>query len=102
LAVGLRFNSVSSDWRFVGSDPSLLAIVDGQRIDLGKAHRTRAEVQTAYRDVYVTEGLVVEMPLEEFKKLCSAQAIEMQLGGYEFKLKEKQIALLRELAVSLP
>jgi hypothetical protein len=101
-AAGLRFYSTSANWRFNGDSAALLVIADGERMDLGYTKRTGADVVGGYGDVHVNEELIAVISISNLKRLASASRAEMQLSGYEFKLSDKQLSLLRELSNSLP
>lgn len=41
------------------------------------------------RDVYVREDLQVPIPAEDFRKILNSKVIQIQVGSYEFRLKDK-------------
>lgn len=93
LIIGLAFYSSSRNWRFIDDD-HLIAIVDGERLDLGIPVSNERQLA---RRVGVDESLAFSLTREQFRKLGHASKVEMQLGRVEFRLKDKFLRDLKEL-----
>lgn len=89
----LGFLSESRDWVYL-RDQHLIALVDGNRIDLGKAERDSA----VWWGGAVSELLAFRLSYETLLKVANGSEVEMQLGSREFKLKDNHIYALRDLA----
>lgn len=83
----------SYSWQFA-RDCSVQILADTKRYSLACSVEY-SNAFTLVRSVYVTEGLVVRITANEFKDILTAKSVEMRVGVYEFKLKDKQ---LKELA----
>lgn len=70
---------------------ALLAVADGQRIDLGTL-----DVVDSMRSVYLLQTPFI--PKQTFLRLVSAKEVEMQLGDQTFKLTEEQLEAMRDVA----
>jgi hypothetical protein len=96
------FQSSSSDWQFL-HDRELLAIVDGERIDLGEALRVEGTVNSSRSGRYsssvsVSEMLGLKIPLETFLRIIKAKVVEMRLGNVGFKLADDHLEALKDFA----
>ncbi len=71
----------------------LLAVADGQRIDLGnlKVVDSRSDA-----DVYLLT--TPDIPKQTFIQLVSAKEVQMRLGSHEFKLSEEYLEAMRDVA----
>lgn len=98
LIIGLAFYSSSSNWRFIDND-HLFALVDGERLDLGKPITKDSKLG---RRVGVDESLSFSLTREDLHKLTQASKVEMQLGRVEFRLKDKFLKRLKDLESVLP
>jgi hypothetical protein len=87
--------SASDEAKFAGEPPDLTALVDGQRMPLGKMYRSNFEVSEAGA---VYEYLVTTLKTPDFFKLVNARSLEMQVGFDEFKFTDDQLEALRDLA----
>lgn len=88
----LGFISESENWLYL-RDKNLIALIDGERLDLGSADR-----DSNVRLGKVSELLVFEIPHETLLKIANGTSVEMQLASREFKLKDNHLFALRELA----
>jgi hypothetical protein len=91
-AAELGFLSTSQDWLFL-RDQHLIALVDGERVNLGVAMRD-SDISLWQ----VKEVLVFDVSYETLSKIANGSSVEMQLGSREFKLKDNHLYTLRELA----
>jgi hypothetical protein len=92
----LIFITGSADWRFL-KDHSLYALVDGERFELGEGKHDG--------DVHyggVTEELIFELTRSQFEVLATGRSVEIQLGGFERKLKSGNIERLSILLSLVP
>ncbi len=93
----LYFYSATKTWRFK-TEPTVLLLVDGERVDLGKAVLMDQDIHADRYSVSVREYLGVAVPFSTFEKIAGASSVEMQLGEIEFGLSDKVLATFRELA----
>lgn len=89
----LTFVSYSGSWVFL-DDQHLIALVDGERIDLGNGHRD-GSLFVLNR---VQEVLLFDVSYAVLVKIANGTKVEMQLGPDEFPLKDSHLATLRDLA----
>lgn len=71
----------------------LLAVADGQRIELGTVKVVDSRTDT---DVYLLA--TPDIPKQTFIQLVSAQEVDMRLGSHEFELTEEQLEAMRDVA----
>jgi hypothetical protein len=93
---GLIFISGGSDWRFL-KDHTLYALVDGERLELGEGSHDG--------NVYlggVSEEMIFNLTRDQFEKLANAKSVEIQLGGFERKLKSGNLERLKILLSLVP
>jgi hypothetical protein len=93
LSFTLIFKSTGTGAVF-GVSPSLIFLVDGQRLKLGNMQE---------RTVYRTQGIVdeytsVEMHADVFELLAKADIVEAQVGHIEFSFSHAQLKGFRMLA----
>ncbi len=69
----------------------LLALADGQRIDLGTL-----EVVDSLSGVYIL--MTPDVPKQRFIQLVSAREVNMQLGNHELELTEEYLEAMRDVA----
>jgi hypothetical protein len=87
----LVFDSRSKDWRFLdGRD--LYAIVDGERMELGKGERS-----SDVRRGSVSELIIYKLPIDTFSKIANAKAVELKVGSIELKLKDEHLIAFKDL-----
>lgn len=96
LIIGLTFYSEARRWRFTRDD-HLIVIADGERIDLGESAAKDSRVSRSAR---TREILDYALTPKQLQQLAGAAKIEAQLGSVEFKLKDKFLNELRQLALS--
>lgn len=89
----LTFVSYSGSWVFL-DDQHLIALVDGERIDLGNGNRNGSLFGLGR----VQEVLLFDVPYAALVKIANGTKVEMQLGPDEFPLKDSHLAALRDLA----
>ncbi len=78
----------------------LIALVDGERVDLGQMERIDASYKKkaiVIPDRYYVETLAVSVPYDAFLKLTNGKTVEMQAGRREFKLKDEHLEALRDI-----
>jgi len=93
---GLIFISGGADWRFL-KDHKLYALVDGERLELGEGQHDG--------NVYlggVSEEMIFDLTREQFEKLANGKSVEIQLGGFERKLKSGNLERLKILLSLAP
>jgi len=97
----LRFDSSSRDWRFLeDSSRDLNLLVDGQPVRLGAMERIKDRINASTYGVSVNERLLMLVPYEQYIRIAQAKVIEVQLGGSEFRLNDKQIQAFRDVVSS--
>lgn len=100
----IRFISSSKTWRFLENN-DLSAMIDSERLSLGKAERTG---QSGTRvgglmgglgsgNSYVIEQLTYIFTPEVFGKLANGKSVELQIGTHELKLKKEHQRAFRDL-----
>ena len=88
--------SYSANWQFLGgADVRLL--VDGERIDLGHFAKMKGNIDGRI----VTDTVAAPVDLSIFEKIASAKNVEMQIGTYETKLKDKGIERVRAFVAAV-
>lgn len=97
----LYFWSATPNWRFKEL-PTLLAIVDQERVTLGTATNIEQDVHVDRYSVSAREYVSIIVSVAAFRKLAQANAIEMQLGPAEFKLQDRHIATFRAISSRIP
>ena len=93
--------SASADAFKYEQDRGLIALVDGERIDLGQMEREDASYKKypyVISNRYYVETLSAPIKYELFLKIANAKIVEMQIGKKEFKLKDEHLEALRDLA----
>ena len=88
----LEFSSKDGGQRHPLEQRELTIVADSTTF---KAGRMRLVNQN--ESVTIRETFEVEISYPAYKRIVAAQAIEMQLGTSQFKLREKNIAALRDL-----
>jgi hypothetical protein len=89
--------SYSANWQFLaGADVHLL--VDGERIDLGHFAKMKGNVDGRI----VTDTIAAPVGRSVFEKIAGAKSVEMQIGTYETKLKDKAVDRVRAFVAALP
>ena len=94
--MGLMFRSSSSDWTYLKSS-ELIAIVDGERLPLGRPVARDSNVSNSYGGVQVEEVLEFKLEYLELKKIALARRVEMRLGPAEFEFDSSFLRSLRRL-----
>jgi hypothetical protein len=93
--------STSADGFRYDQDRGLIALVDGERVDLGQMDRVDASYKKkgiVIPDRYYVEVLAISMKYDVFLKIANAKVVEMQAGRREFKLRDEHLEALRDLA----
>ena len=88
----------SSDWQFINSCAVYL-FIDGKRSEYA-CEVTRARADSLAREVYVTENLRVKIPADDYKAMLTAKLVEMRVGVYEFRLKDKHIKEFKKVDIA--
>jgi hypothetical protein len=88
----IGFLSESENWLYL-QDKHLIALIDGERLDVGIAARD-SDIGLGK----VTELLVFDISYETLLKIANGTNVEMQLGSRELKLKDNHLYALRDLA----
>lgn len=83
----LSLSVESYDWQFIRSC-TIRFLADSKRYEY-PCHVVNSRAYSLGRDVYVREDLQIAIPAEEFRAILKAKLVEMQVGTYEFKVKEK-------------
>lgn len=93
---GLIFITGGADWRFL-KDHRLYALVDGERLELGEGQHDG--------NVYlggVSEEMIFDLTRDQIEKLANGKSVEIQLGGFERKLKSGNLERLKILLSLVP
>lgn len=88
----------SADWQFIQSC-RVRILADGKRFDY-PCEVADSNAYTLARSVYVTESLRSVIPLEDYRTILKSKLVEMQIGAYEFKLKDKHIKELKTVDIA--
>jgi hypothetical protein len=72
----------------------LVLILDGEALNLGPMPSVK-EVTTGYS--LVTQGLLLHMPYETFRKITKAKKVDVNLGPLTFNLAERNLQDFRDL-----
>lgn len=84
--------SHTAEWRFQ-KNHALFALVDGERLALGDGQN---DGNVGLGDG-VSEHLVFNLTQEQFAKVANGKSVEIQLGGFERKLKPEHIQKFKDL-----
>lgn len=79
--VAFSFISESSGWIYLKTDCHVLAIVDGERVDLGRAHNDTNVSSYAGVGVVTKETMTLTTPTDVFEKLARAKVVEVEISG---------------------
>ena len=90
-AFSLGFTYSGKEWEFL-KDRDVYALVDGERMQLGKADRA-SDINLGS----VEELLSVSMDTATFNKIANAKVVEIKVGNREFKLKNEHLQAFRDL-----
>jgi hypothetical protein len=93
----LTFVRDSSDEpRYLKSEAErmLVLTIDGQALSFG-AMKSVKEVTTGYS--LMTQGLLVEMSVETFRKIASGSKVDVKLGPLHFSLTDQNLQDFRDL-----
>jgi hypothetical protein len=94
----LRLYVDSFDWQFIqGCVVHILA--DGKRFQI-PCTVTHSDAYNLGRSVYVTESLSASMSVADYESILNSKSIEMRVGAYEFKLKDKHLKELRKVIIA--
>lgn len=88
--VSLLFTSETEKWKYF-EEAEALFIVDGKRLDVGKAQATGT---TPGRST-IQEKLKLTVPFETFMEVVKGRQVEMKLGPTELQLAAKDLGSLR-------
>lgn len=90
----------ASSYQFLnGTD--VLALVDGERIDLGHFAPGQATISTS--PVVMTSEIVAGyVDRAMLAKLANAKTLEIKVGSFEIKLAAKHVKKLKEFASAIP
>jgi hypothetical protein len=88
--VSLLFTSEAERWRYF-EEAEAVFIVDGKRLDAGKAFAT----DTMPGRSTIQEKLKLTLPFDTFLEIAGGKQVEMKLGGAELHLAGKDLASLR-------
>jgi hypothetical protein len=83
--MGLQFISTSRELTYLKKN-DLIAIIDGERLPLGRPSAKDSDVSSSYAGVEVEEILEFNATYQDLKKLAYARQVEMRLGPAEFDL----------------
>jgi hypothetical protein len=76
------------------TERTLVLILDGETLNLGPMPSVK-EVMTGYS--LATQGLMLPMPYETFRKVANAKKVEVHLGPLTFNLTERNLQDFRDL-----
>lgn len=88
----------SADWQFIRSC-RVRIMADGGHFNY-PCEVTDSRAYTLRVGVYVTESLRVVIPIEDYRAILKSRSVEMQIGAYEFKLKDKHLKELKTVDVA--
>ena len=88
--VNLLFTSETEKWKYF-EEAEAIFIVDGKRIEAGKAHATG----TLPGRSTIQEKLKLAIPFETFMMIAGGRQVEMKLGPTELQLAGKDLGGLR-------
>jgi hypothetical protein len=94
--MGLIFRSLSSEWTYLKRS-DLIAIVDGERLSLGRPFARDSNVSSSYGGAQVEEVLEFKLEYLELRKLAFARRVEVRLGPAEFEFDSSFLGSLRTL-----
>lgn len=87
----LHFNAFAVDRMFT-PDPSVIFLVDGERVILGPARLVLTPLGSTNK---FEETAVTELPYNVLSKIAHAQNVEAQVGRWEFKLLPRHLEAFR-------
>jgi hypothetical protein len=93
--MGLLFTSIAKELTYLKRN-ELIAIVDGQRLPLGRPVLKDFDVSSTY-GVKIEEVLGFEVEFSALKKMAYARRVEMRLGSAEFDLHSSFLRSLQAL-----
>lgn len=88
--VALLFASLAEKRRYF-EEAEILFVIDGKRIEAGKAYAT--DTQPGGRSI--KEKLRLVLPLEKLQEIISGKKVQMKLGSTEAQLEEAFLTTLR-------
>jgi hypothetical protein len=94
------FELDSSSWRYLSEEShKLYAIIDGERMELGKGEYDGKTVTLGVimRTAGVNERLAFLLSAETFSKLANGKSVELKIGSMEFRLKDEHQEAFRDL-----
>jgi hypothetical protein len=77
---------------------TLILILDGETLNLGPIPSVK-EVTTGYS--LVTQGLLLPIPRDAFKRIANAKKVDVQLGPLRFNLTDQNLQDLRDLQAQM-
>jgi hypothetical protein len=96
-ATGRLAQSGSRNRLYFAPESKLIAIADGERIELGHAAKTFSLDALGRYD----GAAYVLIPIEDFKRITDAKKLEMAIGPVELKLEKRHRERLRSLAQAI-
>lgn len=94
--VTLDFHSYTRQWIFMTAH-SVILLIDGARESLGAGEWNGLVLGANFLD----ETIAVAIPTDLFVKIANARTVDVQINGFEFSLKDKNFAALKQLAEHL-
>lgn len=85
------------EWKLLGRDLTLRAIIDGERVTVGEFKRNYSEVIRGA----IIEGAVMIFPLETLKKIVAAKSVEMQFLGTEMSATQTELDRMKKFIAAL-
>lgn len=98
--MGLQFISTSREWTYLRKN-NLIALIDGERLSIGRPSAKESDISTNYTGIEVEEILEFEVTYQDLKKLAYANEVEMRLGPAEFNLYSSFLRSIRTLISGL-
>lgn len=97
--VKLQLIFETKDWqrRHPLDERELFVVADGERLKLGKMALVTLDLDTNKLIDVMKEVLEVSVSYQNFRKIVTADEVEMKVGKTSFALQEKNIAALRDL-----
>ncbi|MGM9831255.1 MAG: hypothetical protein ACI3Z5_04465 [Paludibacteraceae bacterium] len=88
----LDIDFVGTDWMFLEQGDIVIRVNDTKNITI-KPVETDSKVSSDEHAVHVHESLYYEVPLDDFKDICEATAVEVQISGKNTFVEGNGVAL---------
>ncbi|MCI0337369.1 MAG: hypothetical protein L0226_07330 [Acidobacteria bacterium] len=92
------FRALSHRWRFLEeSNRQAVLFMDGERFSLS----SKPTYTSVIGEKFLEETLIYEIRISDIEKLAKAPNIEIQIGGVEGIVREKQLARIKDFLSAL-